>query len=209
MLNPIKNTVPLAAWRLLEIRKCDLIESYYHLRQDYEKFLYANYFIELITIAEIPPQDSLQFFNLLYNILEQCKETTNCAITKLEFEQHFLKLLGLFPNLDHCMQCEEPLWTRTSGGNLRIRFSTAHQLDSRQGGIRCPQCFIQNPDVTQLSSGTLAYWKNRFILSDKSTHSVKIKETLQNLVELDQAFFVYIRYYLGKSPKSHALLKMK
>ena len=193
---------------LVSIRKCEGIESYFALRQDYQKFLHACYFTELISLADIPPQDSQKFFQLLLSTLTRCQDTPKCSLVKLDFEQRLLQLLGLFPNRETCIHCGEALWIRSSERNVRIRFRTSHQLDSRQGGLRCPQCLVQHPEVVSLSPGTLSYWKHQFPSPSERPPSGRIRETLQNLVELDQAFFVYIRYHLGKPPKSHAFVKL-
>ncbi|MGK5095090.1 DNA repair protein RecO [Deltaproteobacteria bacterium TL4] len=194
---------------LVSIRKCNPIESYYPLRQDYEKYLYASYFTELILLFEIPPQDSPAFFQLYQTSLEHCQNKNTYPLIKFEFEMRFLHLLGIFPNLECCIQCQQKLWDSTRTSSLqRIRKPLLHQLDSREGGIRCPDCYHQHPDLVSLSPGTLAYLQHRYV-NLLASNSIKIKETLQNLIELDQAFGVYFRHILGKKPKSHAFLSIQ
>ena len=192
---------------LVSIRKCDIIDSYYPLRQDYQKFLFMSYVTELLLMCVIPPHDSEAFFELLEQSVMNFTETPSCPLAKLDFEIQLLGILGIFPNLEQCMQCHQTLWNTSSAHSQRVRFPQKHQFDSRQGGVLCPNCLHAHPDAVPISPGTLAYLRHQGSNRAASPGS-KVRETLQNLIELNQVFFVYFRYHLGKTPRSHVFLKM-
>jgi len=189
---------------LVQIRKCELLESYPPLRQNYSKFLNANYFSELLLQCEIPSIDSQDYFDLLKNSMSLLSEDQPDKEIKLNFEIRLLKLLGIQPNLDNCLQCGGELWKEESGRNPAPKFSIPYQLDGNLGGIRCPKCCIHSPYVTPLHPGSLAF----FSVRQKTLQSESvIRPTQNNLKELDQALYMYFRHFFGRDLKSHTLLK--
>ena len=189
---------------LVRIRICELQESYPTLRQNYSKFLNANYFSELLLQCEIPSVESKDYFNLLKNTMSMLSEAQTGTEIKLNFEMQLLKLLGILPNLEKCLQCGGELWKEESGRNLVPKFSVPYQLDANLGGIRCPTCCIHSNFSATLHPGSLAFFYER-----QKTLQIKsvIRPTQNNLKELDQALYVYFRHFFGRSLKSHSLLK--
>ena len=189
---------------LVRIRKCELRESYPSLRQNFSKFLNASYFSELLLQCVIPSVDSQDYFDLLKNTMSLLSEAQTGTEIKLNFEMRLLKLLGIPPNLDNCLQCGGELWEEESGRNPAPKFSVPYQLDANLGGIRCPKCCIRSPYSTSLHPGSLAFFRVR----QKTLQSESvIRPTQNNLKELDQALYVYFRHFFGRNLKSHRILK--
>lgn len=192
---------------LVTIKKCELIKSSYLLSQNYQKYLYASYFTELFLITLIPPDESSLYFNLLLTHYTRLEQEDSHALVKLSFEYNLLKLMGLLPNLENCMKCQQSLWQQGGLTLPRSSFKGRLLLDSRLGGMQCPQCSVPHPDASWLSSGTLSYlYLTLYKNSQREVGNVKV--TSQILTQLNQAFHIYFRYHLGKASKSHTLLKI-
>ena len=188
---------------LVRIRKCELLESYPYLRKNYSKFLHANYFSELLLQCEIPAVESQDYFDLLKNVMSQLSNSKSGVEIKLNYELQLLKLLGIQPNLENCVQCSGELWQKESGRRLVPKFSVPYQLDAALGGIRCPKCCISNSSSAYLHPGSLAFFYARqTTLNNESV----ILPTHNNLKELDEALFIYFRHFFGRDLKSRKLL---
>ena len=189
---------------LVRIRKCELLVSHAQIRQNYSKFLHASYLSELLLFCEIPLIESEDYFNLLKQTICNLSEFDNCAEIKLNFEIQLLKQLGIIPYLKSCTVCQNILWNETSGETMTPKYTIPHQLDSTQGGIRCPSCFINSNYTATLHPGSLSFLHNRILGRDKR---FKIKPTQNNLKELDQALNLYFSYFFGRNIKSYSILK--
>ena len=189
---------------LVRIRKCELLESYPPIRRNYSKFLHANYFTELLLQCEIPAVESQDYFDLLKQAISQLSNSKTGIEIKFNFELQLLKLFGIQPNLESCVQCNSDLWQKKYGMSLAPKFSVPYQLDAGLGGIRCPNCCIRNSSSAYLHPGSLAFFRGRqtSLQSDSA-----IRPTQNNLKELDQALYVYFRHFFGRDLKSHSLLK--
>ena len=87
---------------------------------------------------------------------------------------------------------------------MTIKHSIPYQLDPIQGGIRCPNCLINNTYATALNPGSLSFLHNS---QSGRSNGVKIKPTQNNLKELDQALNLYFIHFFGRTLKSYSLLK--
>ena len=178
--------------------------SHAKLRQNYSKFLHASYLSELLLFCEIPVVESEDYFDLLKQTITQLSEFDNCAEIKLNFEIKLLKLLGISPSLISCVACGNFLWKRNAGELMTIKHSIPYQLDPIQGGIRCPNCLINNTYASALNPGSLSFLHNS---QSGRSNGFKIKPTQNNLKELDQALNLYFIHFFGKTLKSYSLLK--
>ena len=148
--------------------------------------------------------ESEDYFNLLKRTISQLSEFDNCAEIKLNFEIQLLILLGIIPSLESCTVCENFLWKSNSGELMSPKYSIPHQLDSIQGGIRCPDCCINSIYTAALHPGCLSFLHSRISGRD---NRFKIKPTQNNLKELDQALNLYFSHFFGRNLKSYSLLK--
>ena len=189
---------------LVQIRKCELIESFPLLRKNYTNFLHANYFSELLLKCEIPEEESFDYFEMLKKTISDLSDTKSSIEIKFDFELKLMKLLGIEPNLEKCVKCNGDIWNLLSNKNILPKYSAPHQFDASLSGIRCPNCCIVNSFVTYLNPGSMAFFYSR----QKTLSNISlVKPTFKSLEELDKAFLKYFRYFFGKKIISHALLK--
>lgn len=191
---------------MVRIRKLGLLNSFYPIRLSYEKILYASYFAEWIHLCVIDPQEALHFFDLLLSGLENLQPSTTYTKIRVEFEKNLLKLLGIWPDPNTCLECSRPLWVRGAGTLPQLKQKAVHQLDCAQGGFRCPRCALRLSVCLPLSPGTLSYLLHMEL---DALDPLNIRPTAQNARELDDAFSAYFQYHLGKIPKTHAFLKTR
>ena len=189
---------------LVQVRKLELLESFYPIRQAYEKILYATYFTELLHLCTIDPVEADRFFDLLLNALQTLQHASVDPQIKIQFEKKLLEYLGVSPQLGKCCHCHKPLWKKLSQTLPQLRHVAPHQLDCAEGGIRCPECVVRSPTAFSLSAGTLAYLHS---LERPNPRGINARATRKNSEEWSRAFLAYFQYYFGKSPKSHALLQ--
>ncbi len=198
---------------MVSMRGVDLVQSYSSLRKNYQCFLHACYFSELILACVIPENESEPFFELLENALNRLEQPDSQqqsnakniqAQVKMEFELTLLKLLGVFPEFKRCVTCGQELWNLdTSGFNLKHR--ETQLLDVPQGGLRCRNCRVTHPDVVPLQPGSLKYLVHR--QESKNEHEpFRVRPTRLNLAEIDKLTHACIRHHFHRIPKSYALL---
>ncbi len=189
---------------LVRIRKCELLVSHAQIRQNFSKFLHACYISELLLFCEIPVVESEDYFNLLKRTISQLSEFDNYAEIKLNFEIQLIKLLGIIPSLKSCIVCKNFLWKENSGELMSPKYSIPYQLDTIQGGIRCPDCYINSTNTVALHPCSLSFL---FYSQSGRKNGFKIKPTQNNLKELDQALNLYFIHFFGRNLKSYSLLK--
>ena len=88
----------------------DVIEGFYGLRNDYDKFCYGSYFLELCNKAIIPGEECDDVLKLLLKTLSVVSNGKVCPeLAARVFELKFLQLNGYFPEYKTCSVCGELL----------------------------------------------------------------------------------------------------
>tara|TARA_Y100001970_G_C14244779_1_gene867376 strand:- start:1064 stop:1855 length:792 start_codon:yes stop_codon:yes gene_type:complete len=189
---------------LVNIKKCELINSFQLLRRNYTNFLHANYFSELLLKCEIPEIESNNYFEMFKKTISKLVKSNNGVEIKFDFELKLMKFLGIIPYFEKCIKCNGHIWERHSKKIPIPKYSKIYQLDASLGGIRCPKCRIMDSVVTDLNPGSIAFFYSK---QKNEQNNSLIKPTFNNLKELDKAFLIYFRYFFGKNLRSHALLQ--
>ena len=198
--------VEKAGAELVSIRKCDPKPPYLLLEANYDKFLYAGYMAELVSLCRISQPEAERFFLLLAAGLDGLMgESTaqSLSLLRLEFELEFLTVLGVQPNWSRCGVCERPLY-EMRGGGLRPLLTGTHQFDVSLGGMRCPDCRGAGWKGEDISAGSLAFlgaWR-------EGRAAERVKPTRNALMELERAVTRHLVHQLEKEPRSLALLPL-
>ncbi|MCZ6474202.1 MAG: DNA repair protein RecO [SAR324 cluster bacterium] len=189
---------------LVSIRKCDPVPPYLQLQAGYDKFLYASYFTELVSLCRIGPQEAEPFFLLLAGGLENlygAQSPQALPLLRLDYELDFLSCLGLQPQWGRCCACDRPLLA-SKAGRPQPLLSGRHQFDASLGGVRCPDCRAAGHALTELSAGSLAFlaaWRDGAARDN-------LRPTHNALAELEAALTQHIVHHLEREPRSLALL---
>ncbi|MEF9973366.1 MAG: DNA repair protein RecO, partial [Clostridia bacterium] len=111
------------------ITQCQISESFYPLRTDFDRLTAGVYFLHLLRQNALPGQACEALFVMALKALALLAygELPPALIT-LAFELHLMNLTGQAPRVDQCVLCAHPFVDE------KARF------DARLGGAVCAQC---------------------------------------------------------------------
>ena len=192
---------------MITIRSADLLESHVDLRKNYHHFLLASYFTELVHISLIPDPESEAYFELLENALNHLPSKKDITAHKIEFELKLLHLLGVYPQLEHCVICSKPVFQEVPiKTQLKPKKNRLYQIDITHGGVRCETCFSSNSQSILINPGSLMFL-NRWSQTLRNFNSLEIRPTRQNLAEINPLIQESFKLHLPRQPKASSLLE--
>lgn len=120
------------------LEQCQISESYFELRSDYDKLRHGVYWLKLLDAAILPDTPAPDLFIITLRALAHLNygELPPELVT-FAFECHFMRLMGLSPRMDSCVRCGRPI-----DGDCRF--------DADLGGAICLSCPSPAP---RLSNG--------------------------------------------------------
>ena len=115
---------------------CQVTDTYYALRSDYEKLSHGMYMLELCSAAIQPAQENERLFMLLLRSLAHlCYGDMRPRRVTAVFLMGLSSLLGFRPQVGRCAKCSTPILQTRVGDDVIIgSFSPEH------GGVLCPGC---------------------------------------------------------------------
>lgn len=110
------------------LEQCQISESYYELRSDYDRLRHGVYWLKLLDAAVLPETPAPELFIVTLRALAHLNygELPPELVT-FAFESHFMRLMGLSPRMDACVRCG-----RAIDGEARF--------DADLGGAVCLNC---------------------------------------------------------------------
>ena len=118
------------------ITQCEIKDSYYDLRFDYERLIHGMYYLSLADAAALPEQEAPEIFTLLLKALAHlCYSQLPAALLTASFEMRYMPLMGYRPQMDRCVLCGAPVC-----GDARF--------DEERGGVVCAQCRSAAPKIS-------------------------------------------------------------
>lgn len=131
---------------------CQVEDTYYALRDDYERLSHGVYALELCAAAIQPAQENERLFMLLLRTLAHlCYGDVPARRVTAVFLMGMTSLLGFRPQVGRCARCGTPVLQNRVGDDVVIgAFSAEH------GGVLCPgcsageQCRLRERDVVYL-----------------------------------------------------------
>ena len=105
------------------------LESFSAVKTDLRKLALAGYFARLASRVSTDFQPEPQLYRLLRNTLLLLQKCNTYGIIKLVFEWGILSISGLLFDIEHCVNCGNPL-------DSRKKF----MLDAALGGLVCAHC---------------------------------------------------------------------
>ncbi|MFH1215360.1 MAG: DNA repair protein RecO [Pseudomonadota bacterium] len=121
--------VPSRHSTLSRVDSAVLISSYPPLRENYKRYTAAMLVCELVDQWTKENDRDEDLFYLLQWCMEQLSQATRFIATVLFFYVKMLKILGISPQLDHCLICSDMVRE-----DRNLRFSLA------ENGIICSRC---------------------------------------------------------------------
>lgn len=121
--------------RLSNVTSIDVKDAFYHLREDLDKLTIASYYLEVANIVTAENVINNRLFDLLLEYLGQLEKSQDLPVQhllKVSFELKLLELIGLRPELHHCVNC----------GNT----TENPKFSIEDGGVICEACYPMYPN---------------------------------------------------------------
>lgn len=120
----------------MTVEQCQISESYYGLRSDYDLLLHGAYWLKLLSAAILPDVPARPLFIMTLRALAHLNwGELDPALTTFAFEMHFMALNGMQPRMDVCALCGRPI-----DGDARF--------DADLGGAVCRDCPSRAPLIS-------------------------------------------------------------
>ena len=126
----------------MTVTACDLTESFFPLRTDYDKLKYATYLLSVAEAAAQPGEKAVELFTLLARSLSRLaySDLDEKAVSAA-FLLHFAAISGYRPRLSHCVHCGKEL----ADSDIRL-------MDTQSGGLICSSCAQTQADPKQMTA---------------------------------------------------------
>ena len=112
------------------VQSCHVTESFFPLRNDYERLKYATYLLSVTEAAVQPGERAVELFTLLARSLTRLAYTErDPAAVTAAFLLHFSAVSGYRPRLSHCVRC-----------GRRLQDAEIRWMDIENGGLLCDAC---------------------------------------------------------------------
>ena len=118
------------------IDQCQIKESFYELRTDYDRLVHGIYWLKLLDAAVMAEAPAPDLFLITLRALAHLNYSElPPALLTMAFEMHFMAQLGFAPRMNPCVQCGRPI-----DGDARF--------DVRLGGAVCLNCSSSAPFIS-------------------------------------------------------------
>ena len=118
------------------IDQCQIKESFYELRTDYDRLVHGMYWLKLLDAAIMAEAPAPDLFLITLRALAHLNYSDlPPALLTMAFEMHFMAQLGFAPRMNQCVQCG-----RSIDGDARF--------DARLGGAVCLNCSSMAPFIS-------------------------------------------------------------
>jgi len=115
---------------------CQVEDTYYGLRNDYERLSHGMYALELCAAAIQPAQENERLFMLLLRALAHlCYGDAQPRRVTAVFLMGMTSLLGFRPQVGRCARCGTPVLQNRTGEEIIIG-----AFSPEAGGVLCPGC---------------------------------------------------------------------
>lgn len=173
------------------LTQCRVIEPFYDLRRDMDRYAYASAACELVLRTTEPSQVVPGLFDMLERYLRALVSSDAPEGLTWSFQLAYLRLSGLAPVLDRCVECERELREGT--------------YSAGRGGLLCPACAPPGEEGLTLSAGTVRFLGDLAALDPDRV--ARLRLTRQARRDIKALLRNHIRYHLDLSLKSEAFLR--
>ena len=182
----------------ITVTSVHLIETFYTLRQDYDRLTCGTYVLSLTEAVIEPEQERQELFMLLLHTLSRLAFTDQPWRPLLAgFLLHFASCEGFKPRLNHCIFCEK-----------RLGDEGPFFFDLQEGGLCCGECQERKKRMSpqggrgqeSIASAQVG-WMRRMLLSGSSSW-LDTQDAYAPLPLLRN----YVETRLGRKIRSGALL---
>ena len=118
------------------IEQCQITESFFDLRMDYDRLQHGVYWLKLLDAAVMPDVEMPDLFLITLRALAHLNYSElPPEMLTMAFEMHLMAQLGYAPRVDACQKCGRPI-------------DSDARFDAERGGCVCLSCSSGAPYVT-------------------------------------------------------------
>lgn len=173
------------------VNQCDIRETFFPLREDYDRFAYGSAMLQLSHYAAQENEPNRALFSLLYHCLSYLAYGENTPKDLLIlFMIRYLACIGFRPAITACAACG-----RDVRGDAQLYFSPA------QGGVVCASCARGARPVTKLSLEAL---RRMLLLGEDELKKVRLTNPMGK--ELLAVLTEYITFVLEYGARALSVL---
>ncbi len=172
---------------LLTLRDGDVMSDFHLIKDDLEKFTYAQHILEIIYFFASHDHDHEKFLNFIIKILKIVESEEDYIPYFNMIELKLLNLLGVNPLFQHCVECD-----RTDN----LKFSI------KEGGMCCPD--HRQSEEKDVSPSVVELMKELYYYDLQNPH--KLVFEIDTLRELRTTIDRYYEYHLSFRSNSRKML---
>ena len=132
------------------VQSFSLIDSFYPLREDYDRLRYASYMLQILEAQAIPGDRTDKLFQLLIRSLKRlCYLPLHPRAVTAAFLLMDAALSGYRPRLSHCVRCGK-----------RLSETEARLFDIEEGGLCCGDCATRDLPAVPVSAWEIVWMKD-------------------------------------------------
>ena len=170
----------------------EVLNSFYSLRADLQRFAYASYMAELTARATEPGLAIPELFDALRASLESLDSGARPEIVAWGFALRLMQQLGVAPVADKCANCGSAL-------GVEVFYSPT------VGGLICADCRHSGGSMLRLSATTAALLRS--LLSFPIDRLPRLSCPPDSRAQLGELLRRHIAYHLGFTPVSERFLR--
>lgn len=162
----------------------NIIEPFYNMRENVERFIYGSYILELIEKASPEAEANLTLFLFLEKSLETLsKLDDNFLRFIVAFQIKFVSFIGYKPYLNNCVICNK-------NPSDSVRWS------NREGGVICSDCFNRDMGSVYINPDMYKGLVDLLYIPFEDLGNIDI--SLENLKKLQSILENYILYNIER-----------
>ena len=171
----------------------DIIDAFFDIRKDVEKYAYASYVIDLVEEVIVAGEQNTPLFYLLLQVLSYFaySDLNPRDITHI-FELKLTDIMGYRPNLDSCMICG-------SSVSNPVYFAPS------KGGLICSECYKMVREGYNIQMGTVQVMKYILDMDLKRMGILKISPEFRE--QIDKIMSAYLEERLEKRLKTRNFIE--
>jgi len=177
---------------LTSVSHCDLKDYFEPIRNNLEKTVYANYFLELLDFVTIEEDVDKDMYDLLLNSLKLLAKPVSAKRVARIFEIKLMDKSGFMPEFKECANCSKAIGQDT-------KFSLRH------GGLLCDKCQSDDKTSIAISRGTINFIERVRKSPFELVSRIKVSQDVG--MELEGFLRRFVDYHIQRSLKTVEFLK--
>ena len=178
---------------LVRLERCQIVRAYPEIAADVKRLVRGSYLLELVDTLTAEKENHPEIFDLLQFFTE--------LLIGKDFREELLRLfelrlfcyLGYQPQFQQCMLCRD-----------QFNLQECYKFSVHRGGIICPRCQGQVPELLPLSNGTIRLFQQAQGLDFAKLSRLYFSQTAHD--ESRRIFGGFLEFHIGHRPRSLDIL---